>query len=143
MIRRPPRSTLDRSSAASDVYKGQAERTDEATATAISRRLADLPEVEYAEPDAIMQLVRGPALAEAPDNADFDPDDTRFDDQWHYRYEAGVEEGLNLLPAGDVTPGLGTKVRAGGVPGGPGASGPVRPHRLWLWALNSRPVSSI
>ena len=89
-----------------------AERTDEATATAISRRLADLAEVEYAEPDAIMQLVRGPALAEAPDNADFDPDDTRFDDQWHYRYEAGVEEGLNLLPAWDITTGLDTTVVA-------------------------------
>ena len=89
-----------------------AEPADEAAATAISRRLADLPEIEYAEPDAIMQLVRGPALAEAPHSADFEPDDTRFVDQWHYRYEAGVEEGLNLVPAWDITTGLNTTVVA-------------------------------
>ena len=39
MIRRPPRSTLDRSSAASDVYKRQVEALD----TALRRRFSFVP----------------------------------------------------------------------------------------------------
>ncbi len=85
---------------------------DEATALAISQRLAALPEVEYAEPDAIMQIVGNPALAEAPDSADLTPNDTRFNDQWHYRYVAGSQEGLNLLPAWNITTGVNTTVVA-------------------------------
>ena len=85
---------------------------DEATALAISQRLAALPEVEYAEPDAIMQIVGNPPLPEAPAGADLTPNDTRFNDQWHYRYVAGSQEGLNLLPAWNITTGVNTTVVA-------------------------------
>ncbi len=60
-------------------------------AEAISQRLAALPDVEYAEPDAIMQLIRSPQLAAGPQSADLTPNDTRFSDQWHYRYTPGSE----------------------------------------------------
>lgn len=89
-----------------------AERADEATATAISQRLAALPEVEYAEPDAIMQLVGRPVVVEAPHSADLTPNDPRFSDQWHYRYQAGVAEGLNLVPAWNITTGSASTVVA-------------------------------
>ena len=85
---------------------------DEATVTAISQRLAALPEVEYAEPDAIMQLVGRPIVADAPQSADLTPNDPRFSDQWHYRYTAGVEEGLNLVPAWNITTGSASTVVA-------------------------------
>ena len=77
---------------------------------AISQRLESLPEVEYAEPDAILRLVAAPPLA-AP-LADVTPDDPRFDDQWHYRYDPGVEEGLNLVPAWGITTGAANTVVA-------------------------------
>jgi serine protease len=77
---------------------------------AISARLTALPEVEYAEPDAIMQLVARPAQA-AP-AADLTPDDSRFADQWHYRYVPGDEEGLNLLPAWGIATGSADSVVA-------------------------------
>mgnify|MGYP003381583239 CR=1 FL=1 len=51
MIRRPPRSTLDRSSAASDVYKRQILILDEATSALDT-------ESERAVQDALMGLMR-------------------------------------------------------------------------------------
>ena len=89
-----------------------AARVEIVEAEAISRRLAALPDVEYAEPDAIMQIVRSPQLAGGPQSADLTPDDTRFSDQWHYRYEPGEEEGLNLLPAWNITTGAANTVVA-------------------------------
>ncbi len=86
-------------------------RIDEAAVTAMAARIAALPEVVYAEPDAIMQIIASPPLADAP-AADVTPDDTRFDDQWHYRYDPGVEEGLNLLPAWGITTGAASTVVA-------------------------------
>ena len=86
-------------------------RIDEAAVTAMAARIAALPEVVYAEPDAIMQIIASPPLADAP-AANVTPDDTRFDDQWHYRYDPGVEEGLNLLPAWGITTGSATTVVA-------------------------------
>jgi len=86
-------------------------RIDEAAVTAMAARIAALPEVVYAEPDAIMQIIASPPLADAP-AANVTPDDTRFDDQWHYRYDPGVEEGLNLLPAWGIPTGSATSVVA-------------------------------
>ena len=51
MIRRPPRSTLDRSSAASDVYKRQASKKMKAKAKKMKESM-DGAEQEQAEEDA-------------------------------------------------------------------------------------------
>jgi len=87
-------------------------RVEVAEAADVSARLAALPDVEYAEPDAIMQIVRSPRLPAGPASAQLTPNDTRFADQWHYRYEPGVEEGLNLLPAWNITTGAANTVVA-------------------------------
>ncbi len=86
-------------------------RLDEAAVAAMATRIAALPEVAYAEPDAIMQIIASPPLADAP-TADLTPNDARFADQWHYRYVPGVEEGLNLLPAWGITTGKASTVVA-------------------------------
>ena len=83
-----------------------------AEAADVSARLAALPDVEYAEPDAIMQIVRSPRLSAGPAGTELTPNDTRFADQWHYRYDPGVEEGLNLLPAWNITTGAANTVVA-------------------------------
>ena len=88
------------------------ERVSAAEAADLSARLAALPDVEYAEPDAIMQIVRSPNLPAGPAGAELTPNDTRFTDQWHYRYEPGVEEGLNLLPAWNLSTGAANTVVA-------------------------------
>lgn len=61
----------------------------------ISRRLMTLPEVEYAEPDLILQ----PTLI---------PNDPRFGDQWHYYGDWGI----NAPAAWDLTTGSSTIVVA-------------------------------
>ena len=55
MIRRPPRSTLDRSSAASDVYKRQVHDRDVRAATHADLRGSDRPVVDRAAPMASAQ----------------------------------------------------------------------------------------
>ena len=87
-------------------------RVEMVEAQDISRRLAALADVEYAEPDAIMQIVHSPRLPTGPANTELTPNDTRFADQWHYRYEPGEEEGLNLLPAWNITTGAANTVVA-------------------------------
>lgn len=77
----------------------------EAAVAVMSARIAALPDVVYAEPNAIMQVIAAPALPNRPVSATLTPDDARFGEQWHYRYEPGVEEGLNLLPAWAITTG--------------------------------------
>ena len=52
MIRRPPRSTLDRSSAASDVYKRQ---THDGVGTVVTRE--SLENIREAKPDDIAALI--------------------------------------------------------------------------------------
>lgn len=88
------------------------ERVELAAAAEISARLAALPDVAYAEPDAIMQIVQSPPLPAGPAGTTKTPNDTRFTDQWHYRYEPGEEEGLNLLPAWNITTGAANTVVA-------------------------------
>ncbi len=77
---------------------------------AISAALSALPEVAYAEPDRILQIIGRPESVSLV--ADLTPNDPRFGDQWHYRYTAGTDEGLNLLPAWDITTGSSSTVVA-------------------------------
>jgi serine protease len=67
----------------------------------ISAALARLPGVAYAEPDRIKQVIGRPAAEPL-----LVPNDTLFSQQWHYGYVPGVSEGLNLLPAWDITTGI-------------------------------------
>ena len=83
----------------------------EAQVAAYSRRLEALPEVVYAEPDALMHLVGRPTQA-GPAAVNQSPDDTRFADQWHYDYAPGSKEGLNLMPAWDLYTGSANTVVA-------------------------------
>ncbi len=64
----------------------------------IARRLTLRPDIEYAEPDAIMQ----PAL---------EPNDPRYPEQWHYRFQPG-QYGINLPLAWDITTGSASVVAA-------------------------------
>ncbi len=77
----------------------------EAQVAAYSRSLAALPDVIYAEPDARMQLVGRPAQEAGPLSATSSPNDSRFAEQWHYRYTPGSAEGLNLEQAWDISTG--------------------------------------
>lgn len=70
---------------------------------AVARNLAALPEVAAAEPDR--PVAHTGLTTVTPRSADQTPDDPRFADQWHYDYVPGVSEGLNLLPAWDITTG--------------------------------------
>ncbi len=67
----------------------------EAEVMRIAEKLSKLPEVEFAEPDSIMQIVE-------------EPNDPRLTDQWHYRLISQTTPstlGVNLPSAWDVTTG--------------------------------------
>lgn len=69
----------------------------------IAQTLSAEDGVVYAEPDYLLQAVgRGEKTLAAPL---LTPNDTRFGDQWHYVYQAGTSEGVNLLPAWNITTG--------------------------------------
>ncbi len=59
---------------------------------ALADRLRALPEVEYAEPDAIMVHT-------------LTPNDPRYNEQWHYFAPAGSNYGINAPAAWDITTG--------------------------------------
>ncbi|MEM7335741.1 MAG: S8 family serine peptidase [Chloroflexota bacterium] len=67
----------------------------------ITARLESLPDVEYAEPDRLLQVI-GERLGE-PFSIEATPNDPLYTDQWHYRYSAGVSEGINAPTAWDTT----------------------------------------
>ncbi len=71
---------------------GLSTRTPLEEVRAIADRLAALPEVEYAEPDAIMV----PMLT---------PDDKYYRDQWHYHAPGSNGYGINAPAAWDITTG--------------------------------------
>ena len=73
----------------------------------ITARLSREPGVLYAEPDAIRQIDVSPAEV-----LDVLPNDTRYDEQWHYGYSAGTAEGINLPPAWQITTGISSTVVA-------------------------------
>jgi len=75
-----------------------------------SAALSALPEVAYAEPDRILHVVGEPELV--GESTGIVPNDTYFNDQWHYGYTANTAEGINLLPAWDITTGSSSTVVA-------------------------------
>lgn len=75
-----------------------------------SKALSALPEVAYAEPDRILQIVDG--LQSVGETTNIVPNDPNFNYQWHYGYTANTAEGINLLPAWDITTGISTTVVA-------------------------------
>ena len=66
---------------------------------ALADRLSALPEVEYAEPDAIMVHT-------------FTPNDPRYAEQWHYLAPGGDHYGINAPDAWDITTGSASTVVA-------------------------------
>ena len=66
---------------------------------AIADRMTALPEVEYAEPDAIMQHT-------------LTPNDPRYTDQWHYFAPGSGNYGINAPAAWDITTGSSSVVVA-------------------------------
>ncbi len=89
-----------------------------AEVAAISTNLMTLADVAEAAPDRIRMITDRPIAQTAPLAADLTPNDPSFSDQWHYRYNPGdnfddaTEEGLNLLPAWNVTTGSASTIVA-------------------------------
>lgn len=77
-----------------------AEPLPTAEVAVISARLMALAGVVYAEPDHIKQIIDRPTRT-----VNLTPNDTHFNEQWHYQYTPLTEEGLNLPPAWDITTG--------------------------------------
>ena len=73
---------------------------------AITTNLTALPEVIYAEPDLINQIM-GEPLQELPNRTapQLTPNDPMFGSQWHYDYNPPGIQGANLLAAWDITTG--------------------------------------
>ena len=72
----------------------------------ISEDLTGMPGILYAEPDHILQTIEDGNIGRPSGNSpDLTPNDTRYNEQWHYRYVPGVDEGLNLPAAWDITTG--------------------------------------
>lgn len=65
---------------------------DLATVETVAQHLLSLPEVEYAEPDLVMQIMRT-------------PNDPAYKDQWHYFAAGAGNYGINLPAAWDITTG--------------------------------------
>jgi serine protease len=88
-----------------------------AEAEASAKALAALPEVEYAEPDQVYTLDDRGLNANAeqilrPTSPEATPNDPMYSQQWHYRYTAGSAEGMNLVPAWDISTGIASTVVA-------------------------------
>ena len=89
----PAVSTLQRLAVGADLVR-LGDRLDAAAAAALMREIAADPDVEYVEPNILLQ----PALV---------PNDPRYPEQWHYFEPAG---GLNLPAAWDLATGDGVVV---------------------------------
>jgi serine protease len=72
----------------------------ESDVAAIAAKLAALPDVAYAEPDAIMQVM------------DVVPNDPRYGEQWHYGLVTASNYGINAPKAWDITTGSASTVVA-------------------------------
>lgn len=72
--------------------------------------LSRLDGVLYAEPDRILSLDAN--AFQTPYIPDLVPNDTRWNDMWHLRYVAGSSEGVNLVPAWDISTGSASTVVA-------------------------------
>lgn len=79
---------------------------------AMAAKLAQLPDVEYAEADGFLQIddqfinpVRIYANSTFSRIPGASPNDPQYSAQWHYRYTAGSSEGINAEPAWSITTG--------------------------------------
>lgn len=97
--------TLDRRMSEGAFVLKLPEKFDIAQVERFSRSLEAQPGVELAEPDHIVRIAADPARGDAPAAGEATPNDPQFDNQWHYRYTDSTEEGINLLPAWDITTG--------------------------------------
>ncbi len=79
-------------------------------AAIIAAKLAALPDVAYAEPDLIKQIVG--EHSSQPQSPNLTPNDSRFGEQWHYGYTANTAEGINVVAAWDITTGISSTVVA-------------------------------
>ncbi|HRQ41279.1 MAG TPA: S8 family serine peptidase [Chloroflexota bacterium] len=79
-------------------------------AAQIAAEMAELEGVAYAEPDLIKTVDgRAQRLLYTPE---LTPNDTRFNEQWHYMYTPGTSEGLNLVNAWNLYTGSNSTVVA-------------------------------
>lgn len=76
----------------------------------IAADLSQLAGVEYAEPDRILSLDR--SAFQAPVVPEAVPNDPRWNEMWHLQYVPGTSEGVNLVPAWDITTGSASTVVA-------------------------------
>ena len=81
-----------------------------AEVAAISKRLTALPDVDYAEPDRILQPMDEPLPQ--PKAPELTPNDPMFGSQWDFGYTANTSEGMNLPAAWNITTGLASTVVA-------------------------------
>lgn len=79
-------------------------------AAQIAAEMAKLDGVVYAEPDMI-KTIDGRAQRLLL-NPELTPNDTRFNEQWHYMYTPGTSEGLNLVNAWNIYTGANTTIVA-------------------------------
>lgn len=79
-------------------------------AAVMAAEMAMLDGVVYAEPDLI-KTVDGRAQRLLL-NPELTPNDTRFNEQWHYMYTPGTSEGLNLVNAWNIHTGVNSTVVA-------------------------------
>lgn len=79
-------------------------------AAVMAAEMAKLDGVAYAEPDLIKTVDgRAQRLLYTPE---LTPNDTRFNEQWHYMYTPGTSEGLNLVNAWNLYTGSNSTVVA-------------------------------
>lgn len=76
----------------------------------MAANLSRLEGVLYAEPDRILSLDAN--AFQTPYIPDLVPTDTRWNDMWHLRYVAGSSEGVNMVPAWDISTGSASTVVA-------------------------------
>lgn len=77
---------------------------------AIAVSLSGVEGVLYAEPDRILTWDR--SALQRPFVPELVPNDPRWNDMWHLRYTPGTAEGVNLVPAWDITTGSASTVVA-------------------------------
>lgn len=79
-------------------------------AAVMAAEMAKLDGVAYAEPDLIKTVDgRAQRLLYTPE---LTPNDTRFNEQWHYMYTPGTSEGLNLVNAWNLYTGSNSTIVA-------------------------------
>lgn len=76
----------------------------------MAANLSRLEGILYAEPDRILSLDAN--AFQTPFIPELVPNDPRWNDMWHLRYVAGSSEGVNMVPAWDISTGSASTVVA-------------------------------